>query len=147
MDDIDRAIVNALQDGFPISPTPFADAAAPLGLGEAELIERLTRLRDEGILTRFGPLFNVEQFGGHMTLAAMAVPEEVYEGVASLVNAFPEVAHNYARRHRLNMWFVVAAETRKRVEGVLTEIQECTGLEVYNMPKIREFTVHLRFEA
>lgn len=147
MDDIDRVIVNALQDGFPVSERPFADAAVPLGLSEAELIDRVAALKDQGIFTRFGPLYNIERFGGHMTLAAMAVPEEVFEGVASLVNAFPEVAHNYARRHRLNMWFVVAAASRERVAGVLSEIQACTGLEVHDMPKIREFHVHLRFEA
>jgi Transcriptional regulators len=147
MDDTDRAIVNALQDGFPVSERPFAEAAARLGLSEWDLIDRVAALKDAGILTRFGPLYNVERFGGHMTLAAMAVPEEVFEGVAALVNAFPEVAHNYARRHRLNMWFVVAAESRRRVEGVLAEIRACTGLEVHDMPKIREFHVDLRFEA
>lgn len=147
METIDRAIINHLQNGFPISDRPFSDAAADLGIGESELIERLSRLRDAGILTRFGPLFNVEARGGHMTLAAMAVPEDIFDGVASLVNAFPEVAHNYARRHSLNMWFVVAAESHKRVMGVLTEIKDCTGLDVYDFPKIREFNVHLRFEA
>lgn len=147
MDDIDRVIVNALQDGFPVSERPFSDAAVPLGLSEAELIDRVAALKDQGIFTRFGPLYNIERFGGHMTLAAMAVPEEVFEGVVSLVNAFPEVAHNYARCHRLNMWFVVAAASRERVAGVLSEIQACTGLEVHDMPKIREFHVHLRFEA
>lgn len=147
MDETDRAIINALQDGFPVSERPFAEAAAALGLDEGELIDRVAALKDRGILTRFGPLYNVERVGGHMTLAAMAVPEDVFDGVAALVNAFPEIAHNYARRHRLNMWFVVAAESRERVEGVLAEIQACTGLEVYDMPKTREFHVHLRFEA
>lgn len=146
-DPIDRAIINALQDGFPISANPFAEVAEGLGIDEEDLIDRVSRLRDTGVLTRFGPLFNIERFGGHMTLAAMAVPNEIFEGVASLVNAFPEVAHNYARRHRLNMWFVVAAESASRVAAVLTEIRECTGLQVYDMPKIREFHVHLRFEA
>lgn len=147
MDDTDRAIVNALQDGFPVSERPFAEAAAALGLEEDELIGRIAALKQSGILTRFGPLYNVERVGGHMTLAAMAVPEEVFEGVAAMVNAFPEVAHNYARRHRLNMWFVVAAASRERVTGVLAEIKACTGLDVHDMPKTREFNVHLRFEA
>jgi DNA-binding Lrp family transcriptional regulator len=147
MDDTDRRIVNALQGGFPISRTPFADAAAPLGLSEAELIARIRALRDSGALTRFGPLYNADRFGGHNTLVAMAVPVERFEAVAAIVNAFPEVAHNYAREHELNMWFVVAAESRQRVDAVLTEVQARTGLPVYDMPKQREFHVCLRFEA
>lgn len=147
MDDTDRRIVNALQGGFPISRTPFADAAAPLGLTGAELIARIRALRDSGVLTRFGPLYNADRFGGHNTLVAMAVPAERFDAVAAIVNSFPEVAHNYAREHELNMWFVVAAENRQRVDAVLTEVQARTGLAVYDMPKQREFHVCLRFEA
>ena len=77
----------------------------------------------------------------------MAVPAERFDDVAAIVNSFPEVAHNYAREHELNMWFVVAAESRARVDAVLTEVQARTGLPVYDMPKQREFHVCLRFEA
>jgi DNA-binding Lrp family transcriptional regulator len=147
MDDIDRAIVNALQGGFPLTRRPFADAAAPLGLTEAELIERIGRMRADGVLSRFGPMVNADRFGGHNTLVAMAVPDDRFDDVAAIVNGFPEVAHNYARDHTLNMWFVVAAESRARVDAVLTEVQARTGLAVYDMPKQREFHVGLRFEA
>jgi DNA-binding Lrp family transcriptional regulator len=145
MDATDRRIVNALQDGFPISERPFAEAAAPLGIPEAELIERLGRLRAEGLLSRFGPLFNAERLGGAVTLAAMAVPEDDFEEIAETVNAFPEVAHNYARDHDLNMWFVVSAETPLRIGEVLADIEATTGLTVYNMPKIEEYYIGLRF--
>lgn len=147
MDDTDRAIINALQGGFPISERPFADAARPLGLTEAELIERIAAMRESGLLTRFGPMYNADRFGGHNTLVAMEVPKECFDDVAGIVNSFPEIAHNYERAHRLNMWFVVAAESRARVDDVLTEVQERTGLPVYDMPKVVEFHVGLRFEA
>lgn len=147
MDDTDRAIINALQGGFPISERPFADAAAPLGLTEAELIERIGAMRQSGLLTRFGPMYNADRFGGHNTLVAMDVPESRFDEVAEIVNSFPEIAHNYARAHTLNMWFVVAAESRARVDEVLTEVQDRTGLPVYDMPKVQEFHVGLKFEA
>lgn len=147
IDDADRAIINALQGGFPVSERPFADAARPLGLSEADLIARIGRMREAGVLSRFGPMYNADRFGGHNTLVAMAVPEERFDEVAAIVNSFPEVAHNYARRHRLNMWFVVAAESRARVDEVLTEVQVRTRLPVYDMPKVREFHVGLRLEA
>ncbi|MGE5547954.1 MAG: Lrp/AsnC family transcriptional regulator [Solirubrobacterales bacterium] len=147
MDPVDRAIINAFQGGFPVCERPFAAAAAAIGIAEGELIERLKRLRQDGVLTRFGPLYNADRFGGHNTLVAMAVPAERFDEVAAAVNSFPEVAHNYARTHELNMWFVVAAESRAEVDRVLTEVQERTGLPVYDMPKQREFRVDLRFEA
>lgn len=147
IDDTDRRIINALQGGFPLTRRPFADAGAKLGLSEDELIERIRSLREAGVLSRFGPMVNADRFGGHNTLVAMAVPAERFEDVAALVNAYPEVAHNYARDHALNMWFVVAAESRARVDELLTEVQARTGLPVYDMPKLREFHVGLRFEA
>lgn len=147
LDALDRAIVNALQDGFPISEQPFTDVAATLDIGEGELIVRLDRLVADGRLSRFGPLFNAERIGGAVTLAAMAVPEPQFETVAVLVNAHPEVAHNYARNHHLNMWFVINAETKERIPAVIAAIERETGLEVYDMPKIDEFFVGLRLDA
>jgi DNA-binding Lrp family transcriptional regulator len=144
MDACDRRIVNALQDGFPIAERPFQEVAEPLGLGEAELIERIERLCAAGLLSRFGPMFNAERLGGAVTLAAMAVPDERFDAVAAAVNAHPEVAHNYARRHRLNMWFVVAAETPDRIPAVIAEIEAETGLPVFNMPKQDEYFLGLR---
>lgn len=147
MDDTDRAIINALQGGFPIAERPFAEAAAALGIGEDELIARIGRMRADNVLTRFGPLYHAERLGGGLCLCAMEVPAERFEAVAELVNSYPEVAHNYERAHRLNMWFVLATERPERVAEVNADIEARTGLTVYAVPKIEEFYVGLRFEA
>jgi DNA-binding Lrp family transcriptional regulator len=147
VDAVDRAIVNALQGDFPICERPYAEAAARLGLSEDELLARLARLLERGVLTRFGPLYHAERLGGAVTLAALRVPGEDFDRVAEIVNAFPEVAHNYARAHEFNMWFVVATETPERLAAVLREIERATGLEVYDFPKLEEFYIGLRFEA
>jgi DNA-binding Lrp family transcriptional regulator len=147
LDDLDRKIINELQGGFPVSATPYAEVAQVLGTSEAELISRLARLLDEGILSRFGPLFHAERMGGGLTLAAMAVAEQDFEQVAAQVNALPEVAHNYARDHRLNMWFVLATESPQRIDELIKEIESHTGYPVYNMPKQREYYLGLRFEV
>jgi len=146
MDDIDRQIINRLQGGFPVCERPYREAAAELGIGEEELIRRLQKLLDDGLLSRFGPMYHAEKLGGGLSLCAMAIPEERFDQVAEQVNAFPEVAHNYARGHKLNMWFVLATETPERIDEVLAEIEAATGYKVYNMPKQEEFYVGLRFE-
>jgi DNA-binding Lrp family transcriptional regulator len=147
LDAADRAIVNALQGGFPLVDEPFAEVGERLGMPAEEVMGRIRRMLDEGILTRFGPMYHAERLGGGLTLAALRVPEERYEEVIALVNAFPEVAHNYARAHDLNMWFVLATETPEGVAETIARIEEATGLEVYDMPKREEFFVGLRFEA
>ncbi|MDH3514429.1 MAG: Lrp/AsnC family transcriptional regulator [Gammaproteobacteria bacterium] len=147
MDAIDRDIINNLQGGFPLCERPYAEAAAGLGLTEDELIRRVESLLENGTLTRFGPMYHAERLGGALTLAAMKIPAEDFERVAKIVNGFPEVAHNYAREHQFNMWFVLATETPLRIGEVIGEIEKATGYTVYNMPKLEEFFVGLRFEA
>lgn len=141
LDATDRAVLNALQDGFPISAHPFAEAAAPLGLTEDELIARLKRLREIGAITRFGPFFDAAAMGGAFCLCAIEVPEARFDEVVTKVNDFPEVAHNYQRAHRLNMWFVLATETPEEIAMTADRIEAATGLTVLRFPKEREFFI------
>lgn len=147
LDAIDRRIVNAMQGGFPICERPYQVLAERLGLTEADLLARLERLLRDRVLTRFGPLYNADRLGGSNVLAAMAVPEADFERVAELVNALPEIAHNYRREHPLNMWFVGAAETADKVEAAFCAIEAATGLAVQRFPKEREYFVELRLTA
>ena len=152
LDATDRALINRLQDGLPLTSHPFADVAAEpwavgLGLDERTVIDRIAALREAGVLSRFGPLYNAERMGGGLSLAAMAVPADRYDAVAAVVNGFPEVAHNYARHHALSMWFVLATETPERVPAVAAEIEAQTGIPVHLFPKLAEYALELRFEA
>ncbi len=140
----DTRLVERLHGGFPLSDRPFADVAAELGCSEHDVIERLRRLLASGVLTRFGPLFQIERAGGCFVLAAMAVPEARFDAVVAAVNALPEVAHNYRREHALNMWFVLATETSAQVLSAIERIEQRTGLPVLAFPKEREFFVELK---
>ena len=145
MDAINRELINEFQGGFPICERPFAQVAKRLGTDEVDVIERIEGLLAAGTLTRFGPLYDAEALGGALTLAALAVPPARYDAVAEIVNGYPEVAHNYAREHALNMWFVIATDDPARVKAVIAEIENATGLTVYDMPKEAEFFIGLRF--
>lgn len=142
-DDIDRAILNTLQRGFPMSEWPYRDAARELGIEEDQLIARLHRLLHEQVLTRFGPLYQVERAGGRFVLAAMEVPEARIDEVAALLNEMPQIAHNYLRTHRLNMWFVIAVDAPEKLAPAIARIEDATGIEVHAMPKLREYFVGL----
>ncbi|WP_111732789.1 Lrp/AsnC family transcriptional regulator [Roseovarius amoyensis] len=147
IDATDRAILNRLQEGFPISPAPFAAVAGELGIAEDDLIARLERMREARIITRFGPFFDAEAMGGAFCLCAMAVPPEKFDAVMTQVNARPEVAHNYERSHHLNMWFVLATESKDEITAVADDIERATGIRVLCFPKLREFFIGFRVAA
>lgn len=147
LDDIDRALINALQGDFPLSRQPFAEVGARLGLAEDEVLVRLQRLLDMRVLTRFGPMFQIERIGGAFCLAAMSVPDDAFDDVTAQVNAFAEVAHNYRREHALNMWFVLATERPDGIADCARRIESATGLPVFLFPKEREYFVEMKLEA
>ncbi len=147
LDQMDRAILNRMQEDLPLTSLPYATVAAELGLSEAELLSRLSRMKDDRIITRFGPFFDAAAMGGAFCLCAMAVPAEEFETVLTKVNAHPEVAHNYERTHRLNMWFVLATETPEGIEATADAIERETGISVLRFPKLREFFIGFRVAA
>ena len=144
---IDAMLVRRLHGDFPLTDTPFADIGRELGLEESEVIARLQSMLAQGLLSRFGPLFQIERAGGQFVLAAMQVPQERFDAVASQVNALPEVAHNYRREHPFNMWFVVAVERPEGIGEVLAAIERETGYRAIDLPKQREYYLRLKLDA
>ena len=147
MTGLERRVLNALQGGFPVSERPFADAAVAIGTDEATLVACIGGMLEGGLLTRFGPLYDAGRLGGAFTLCAMAVPAHEVERVAAVLNALPEVAHNYEREHRLNLWFVLATATPQGIAPMLRRIEAFCGYPVLDFPKQDEYRVELKFSV
>ena len=143
MNEMWRKFINQWQGNFPLTEMPFALVADELGIDSADLIAMIRDLLEQGILSRFGPLYDAASMGGGLTLAALSVPKENYETTARMVNAMPEVAHNYQREHRLNMWFVIATETPDLLQAAIDRIEQEVNLPVYNFPKLQTFYLGL----
>ncbi len=141
---LEKRLLNDFQDGFPLSPRPFAVMAERLGVSEARVIATLERLQQDGLITRVGPVFRPNRVGAS-TLAAMAVPPERLEAVAAVVSSFPEVNHNYERGHEINLWFVITAADRQRLGSILREIEQRTGIEVLDLPMLEDYFINLGF--
>jgi siroheme decarboxylase len=147
LDDVDTALINLLQHGFPLVPRPFAIVAEQVGTSEADVIKRVDRLRSANVLTRFGPFFDASAMGGAFCLCAMAVPSHCFDDVADMVNAHIEVAHNYERGHRLNMWFVLATKTPDQIASVARAIECEIELKVLCFPKLEEYFIGFKVAA
>ena len=145
MDDLDRRLINRLQLGLPLVRHPWQTLARELGSTSTELLDRLHELLNEGVLTRFGPMFDLDRLGGAFTLAALAVPEERFDSVAEQLADLPEVAHNYRREHTWNMWFVLGCSSEQAIDDTLRRIEHLTGLVPLNLPKEETYHVGLYF--
>lgn len=143
--DLEQKLLDNYQRDFPLSATPFADIADELGVSEGQVLETYQGLKDRGAVGRVGGIFKPGSVGAS-TLAAMEVPEDKLEAVADMVSAMAEINHNYEREHRLNLWFVVAADTEKDVKRTLRAIEEQTGLEVLDLPMLEAFHLDLGFK-
>lgn len=145
LSDLERRLLNDYQRGLPLEPRPFARIAAELGVGEDEVLDMLQRLEASGALSRVGAVFAPNRVGAS-TLAAMAVPPGDLERVAALVSEYPEVNHNYEREHDYNLWFVITAADRRRLDAVIDEIAGLTGLEVLDLPMLADYHIDLAFD-
>ncbi len=141
-----RRLIDRFQRDLPLAPEPWAAMAAALGVSEAEVLAALDELEAAGVLARVGATVTPHR-AGWSTLAAMAVPEARLPAVAELVNGYGEVNHNYERGHHFNLWFVVTAPSRQRVEAVLAEIEARTGIAVLDLPLERAFKLDLGFQV
>ncbi len=141
---LEKRLLDEFQHDFPLSPTPFADIARRLGSTEEQILYLLDSLQERGFISRIGPVFKPRRLGAS-TLAAMAVPTEHLEHIAAYISAFDEVNHNYERDHRFNLWFVVTSPDQERLEQVLAEIEEYSGLPVMSLPLVRSFHIDLGF--
>ncbi|MCA6063710.1 AsnC family transcriptional regulator [Thalassolituus sp. LLYu03] len=142
-DPLNRQLINRLQHGLPLCHAPYQALAEELGTSSSDILQRISQFLDSGLASRFGPMFQIERAGGAFTLVATHADEDDFDRVVSIINARHEVAHNYRRDHRLNIWFVLACERPQDVPQVLQELELATGCRMLNFPKEQEFHVQL----
>ena len=146
MDDTDRKVLNRIQSNFPITPRPFLTIADDLGLTENDVLDRVERLRRNGIIRRIGGNFVPEKLGYVSTLCAAKVPEDKIDSFSEIVNRYAEVTHNYLRDNTYNIWFTFIAPSMDDIEAKLNEIRKDSGVnDILNLPASRVFKIKAQF--
>jgi len=148
MDEIDRRILNRIQEDFPLESRPWDVLGNELGLAGAEVLARVKALFQAGLIRRLGASWNSRALGFYSTLCAARVPRDKLDLFVEKVNSYPGVTHNYERTHQYNVWFTFIAESEERVRECLEEIRQSTGVsEVRELPARRSFKVRVKMEV
>jgi DNA-binding Lrp family transcriptional regulator len=147
LDTIDRAILNRIQSDFPITSRPYMPIADEVGISEDDVLKRLVRLKEKGIIRRIGGNFVPNKLGFVSTLCAAKVPEDMIESFAKIVNRYPGVTHNYLRDNKYNIWFTFIAPSMEVIEANLENISKETGIsDIINLPATKVFKIKAHFD-
>ena len=148
IDDVDRTILNRIQSDFPITSRPYRTIAEDLGLSEADVLKRVSRLKAAGIIRRIGGNFKPEKLGFVSTLCAAKVPEDKIRQFAEVVNRYPGVTHNYRRENTFNIWFTFIAPSMDEINANLEQIAAETGVtDILNLPATKVFKIKAEFKV
>ena len=142
LDAVDQALLNEMQDRFPLALAPFAELASRAGIAERQAIERIAAMRASGVLRQVSPIFDTKALGYSTSLVAMRVPEDRLRQAADVVNAHPGVSHNYRRTHEFNMWFTVAVPPGSDLQAHVDALHKHAGAESTRLlPTLRLFKI------
>lgn len=148
-DEADRALLNAMQAGLPLSRRPFADVGETIGMEEAEVLRRLDVLRRAAIVRQISAIFDTRTLGYKSMLVAARYPDELLHEGAAIVGGHPGVSHNYRRTHDFNLWFTLAVEPDARLglEETVEILQERSGAEsMWMLPTLKLFKINVQLD-
>jgi siroheme decarboxylase len=143
--DLEQCLLNDFQHDFPLSPHPFDDIAERLDVETELVIETFEKLQSSGAISRVGPVIKPNSIGNSI-LAALKVPDDELLETADMINVYPEVNHNYEREHDFNLWFVITAKDKNRLDFILDDIEQKTGYPLLRLPLLDAYHIDLGFD-
>lgn len=147
MNDLEKALIQVIQSGFPVDSRPYLRLAEQIGTTEEHVIEMIKDLKASGHIKRLGAIFDSKKLGYKSTLCAAKVPESQVEATAAVINQYEGVTHNYIREDAYNMWFTLIAQSDEMIGQTLAEIKAQTQVEeILNLPATHLFKINVNFD-
>ncbi len=146
-DATDKKLLNLLQWEFPVQSRPWKTLGETLGESEADIMGRIQRLRDTGVVRQIGAIFDTRRLGYTSSLVAVHVAPEHLEAAASVINRHPGVSHNYRRDHYFNMWFTIAVPPGTDLERELKRLTDAAGAETVRiLPTLKLYKIGVKLD-
>ena len=147
MSELDEKILSVIQTAFPINPKPFDILAKQFGVDADEILSRVSRMREGGMIRRLGAVFDSRSLGYASTLVASRIPTDRMEEVAHIVSALPNVTHNYQRQNAYNLWFTLTAGSDQEIQDILDKLKVETGVDdFHSLPALAVYKIRVDFQ-
>lgn len=143
---LERQVLNEIQKGIPLVEQPFLLIGQNLGIGEDQVIAIIDSLKAKDYIRRFGGIVDVNKLGVRSTLMAMKVDKTDLERVASIINEYKGVTHNYERDDYYNLWFTLMEKSQEELESKICEIKRKTEVEeILYLPATHKYKTNVFF--
>jgi len=131
--ELDRKLIVATQEGLPLTPRPYHDIAEKLGVSPDEVIARMQRMKDAGVIRRIAVVPDHYKLG--YTLNGMTVwdvPDDMVQELGKKLGSMDFVSHCYHRpRHpplwNYNLFAMVHGRTQEEVDAHIQAIVKLLG--------------------
>ena len=148
LDELDFKILEVLQFDFPFVEDPWESMAEELGVDSQNLISRIMRMVELGIIRKIGGFPNLKRIGfTASTLIGVKVPQDKLEEITSIINDCNSVSHNYLREHDYNLWFTITAIDNEEIQEIIDSVKS-VGISsegILNLPVVKSFKTDVRF--
>lgn len=147
LDKTDKELLNEIQWSFPLAQRPFLEISKRHKLSEQEVIHRIARLKDMGLIRQINAIFDTRRLGYKSALIAFSVEADKLDEVAAEINRHPGVSHNYERNHEYNMWFTLAVPPNVNMRAVLDRMAVLDGVLKYRLlPTLKLYKIGVRLD-
>jgi len=146
LSDVERSVVNQVQQQLPLIRRPFDDMARSAGVNVNEFVSVCRSLQQRGIMRRFGA--SIEHQNAGFVANAMVcweVPSSVVDEVGYKMAGFKEVTHCYERQTGpqwpyYNVFTMIHGNTSQQNEDTVARMVIDTGIKKYEiLSTVREF--------
>ena len=132
--ELDMAVIQTLQGDLPVTPEPYAPAAAALGIGQQRLLEHLESMKERRALRRVAAILFHRRAGFSANgMGVWRVPDERILELGPRMAAFRGISHCYQRPTYADWPYSVSTmahgRSKEECDAILDSIAESTGIE------------------
>ncbi len=137
MDELDRKLINEIAKGIPLIAKPFNEIADKLKISPDEVVARIAKLQESGVIRRFGASIKPNNLGlSANALVAWNIPEKRVQEVGTYLSKFKEITHCYQRktvagRWDYNLYTVMHGQERRVVEQFVNNLSKTVEISDY----------------
>lgn len=138
LDKIDKLIIEVIQSDIPLTSNPFQELAQKINVSEDEIVNRIKKMQEVGIIRRFGAVLR-HQKAGYNTNAMVAwlVDEKDADRIGELMAEHPRISHCYLRevpeQFGYNLFTMIHAKSVDQLEETVEYISNLVGIKNYKI--------------